>query len=495
MSKIKKNYIFSVIYQFLNIVVPLITTPYVSRVIGVSGIGYNSYVASIVNYFSIFIILGTYTYGQKEIGSNQNNKENYTKIFINILVLKIILGIIGILVYFLSIPLFDNNLRLLFLIRSMTLLANMLDVSWFFQGMENFQITATRQMAIRIIGACAVFAFVREPEHLFLYAGIDAGLALIGNISILPYLTRYIDIYNIKNNFNLKYRFNLFSHLNGTVSLFIPQIATSLYMSLDKSMIGYYFKDGIESGYYEQATKIHMMGLALIVALSTVLIPRIALLYTEKNIKEMNRILSNGITYILFIGSPLALGVSAIGFNFLPWFLGEQFIKSADILQITALLIFIMGITNFLGYGYMVATNQNQIYTISVTSGTIINFLINCILIPKFGALGAAVASLTSEIFVLFFQITYIQKTVKISTFFYQGKQYIFSAILMGIISTYLSQKLLPTLFNTIFIAFFGITSYIVLLLIFRDQYTRKILSIINNKVREKLCSNFLFKN
>lgn len=485
MSKIRINYIFSIMYQMLNIIVPLVTTPYVSRVLGVTGVGYNSYVASIVNYFSLFIILGTYTYGQREIGANQNNKIKYTTIFVNIVFLKIILGIIGIIAFLITIPLHDDKLKLLFLVRSLTLLANMIDVSWFFQGMENFQITATRQMLIRIIGAICVFTFVNSPEHLVLYAGIDAGLALIGNISVLPYLKKYISINDLKNNIKIKSNINLPFYFKGTVSLFIPQIATSLYMSLDKSMIGFFYKDGFESGYYEQATKIHTMGLALIVALTSVLIPRIALLYTKNNNKEMDDILSKGITYILFIGAPLAVGISAIGFNFLPWFLGEGFSKSSDILCITAFLILIMGLTNFWGYGYLVATAQNKIYTISVVGGTIINFLINCVLIPAAGAIGAASASVISEVCVLLFQMVYLKNRVKTFDYIYKGKQYIITAILMGVVVYFMSRNLTPTIMHTIIIAIVVVACYIAPLLVIRDKYLFSILDVVVSKVRK----------
>lgn len=486
MSKIRINYIFSIMYQMLNIVVPLVTTPYVSRVLGVSGVGYNSYVASIVNYFSLFIILGTYTYGQREIGANQNDQKEYTKIFVNIIALKAILGIIGIIVFFITIPLHDDKLKLLFLVRSLTLFANMLDVSWFFQGMENFQITATRQMIIRIIGAFSVFAFVNTPEHLVLYAGIDAGLALIGNISVLPYLKKYIDIKDAKSSFNFKSSINLPFYFKGSVSLFIPQIATSLYMSLDKSMLGYFYKDGLESGYYEQATKIHTMGLSLIVAMTSVLIPRIALLYTSNNKKEMDAILSKGITYILFVGTPLAVGVSAIGFNFLPWFLGEGFTKSANILCISAFLILIMGLTNFWGYGYLVATAQNKTYTISVVGGTIINLFLNSILIPTAGAIGAASASVISETCVLLFQMIYLKKTIRTFDYIYKGKQYVIFALLMGIVVSFMSRSLTPTIVHTMIVVIVGVVCYIAPLVIIRDKYLFSILDVVVSKVRKR---------
>ena len=487
MKNITKNYIFSILYQMLNIFLPLITTPYISRVLSVSGVGYNSYVSSVINYYSLFIILGTYTYGQREIGANQNCKEKYTEIFYNIFLLKIILGISVLAIYFITLPIYSENLRCLFIVRTLTLLANTIDTSWFFQGMENFQVTVTRQIIIRIAGTAGIFLFVKNENDLVIYALIDASLMILGNISILHYLKKYIDNFSLinlikKNTVHL----NIFIYFKGAVILFIPQIATSLYMSIDKSMIGWIFEDGIQSGYYEQATKIYLMGLAFIVALTGVLIPRLSLYYNEGNKIELSKSVEGAIKYIFFLGSPLACGISAIGFNLLPWFLGNEYIGSCSVLSITSFLILIMGLTNFMGYGYLIATCQQKTYTLTVTLGTIINIFFNSILIRTHGAAGAALASIGSEICVMILQVLYLNKQINIVKILLPNFKYLFFSMAMWSITLILSIILACTPVNTIFIIFIGITVYALLLTITRDKYFLFLLNGLKSRLSVK---------
>lgn len=481
MRNITRNYIFSILYQMLNIILPLITTPYVSRALGVSGVGHNSYVVSIVGYYSLFLILGTYTYGQKEIGAHQENKKEYTQLFVEIFLLKFFLGILVIIVYICTIPLYGNNLLCLFWIRILTLFANMIDISWFFQGMENFKITVTRQMFIRLAGVMGIFLFVKNENDLAIYALVDSLLALIGNISIFPYLGKYIDINSLKNNIkNIKLK--PFKHLKGTLGLFFPQIATSLYMSLDKSMIGYFYEDGFQGGYYEQATKIHMLGLSLVIALTNVLIPRLALYYEQKNDYELIKCSDNALSYIFFVGAPIAMGISAIAHNFLPWFMGVDYLGAADVLHISATLILVMGLTNFIGYGYLVATCKHGIYTVSVVVGTIINIFCNIVLIPKCGAIGAASASVASEVCVLIFQMVVVSKYLPISKIFIKNLRYVGLSFFMWIVVSYLGRVLSANFYNTVLLASVGVLIYAIPLLVIKDKYSCLVLDFLVRK-------------
>lgn len=487
MKQITKNYIFSILYQMLNIILPLITTPYVSRVLDVSGVGRNSYVLSIVNYYSLFVILGTYTYGQREIGASQKDKNRYTDVFCNIFLLKIILGIIVLGVYIATVPLYAGNLKPLFIVRILTLLANIIDTSWFFQGMENFKVTVTRQMCVRIFGAIGVFALVKNENDLVLYALIDSVLAFIGNISIIPYLRKYISLFSIVKKIGQnKITINLKKYFFGTMSLFFPQIATSLYMSIDKSMIGFFYRDGAEGGYYEQATKIYMMGLTVVIALTNVLIPRLSLYHQEADKDKASEILHNAITYIFFVGAPLATGISAIGFNLLPWFLGSNFNDACVILQVTSFLILVMGITNLLGYGYLVSMRQQNKYTSTVVFGTIFNICINYCLIPAFGAVGAAVASVFSELVVFVFQYIIVNRQIPLLEMFIENTKYLFYSIIMYSITLYMSKNMNASIKNTFIVIIVGVAAYISLLLVTKDKYLFKVVNILHNKIRGK---------
>lgn len=479
MKKVTVNYIFSIIFQLLNIILPLITTPYISRTLGVANIGYNSYITSIVNYFTLFAMLGTNIYGQREIGAHQNDKVQCSYIFFRVIIIKLIFGIAVSCIYALLTFYLFEDFFLLFIIRYFSLATVILDISWFFQGLENFKITVVRQIIVKIIAVSCIFLFVKSENDLSKYMLIDGGLAFVGTITIYSYLPKYLTKIKIKE-------INLFSDFKGMISLFIPQIATSLYAIIDKTMIGYYYSSGLESGYYEQAYKIEMIGICIVVALTNVLIPRLALYYQNKMKKELLATIKQAIDYIIFVGMPLSFGISSICYNVLPWFLGPGYEKSCDVLCVTAFLILIIGLTNFWGFAYLVATKQSKTYTKSVCLGTIINFCINLILIPKLAALGAAIASISSEIVVLLYQTKIINKQIDLKAI-YKGKiKYIFISILMWCIVSWLSKELESNIKNSIYIIAIGVGVYGGGLALMHDEYLFEII----NKTKKLLCKN-----
>ncbi len=462
-NRIKVNYIFSILYQLLTVILPIITTPYISRRLGVANVGYYSHVTSIVSYFMLFANLGTYTYGRREIGSYQKNREEYSKMFWNIFAAKIILGLI-VLTVFSVFVLIREDFQILLWIETFMILSQMFDISWFFQGLENYKITVTFQMAIKTLGVLSIFIFVKTPEDLSKYTFIMSFLAFAGAISIYPFVKKYVNKPLIE--FSLIWR-----HICGSFLLFIPQIAASLYMSIDKTMIGNFFEDGIQNGLYEQATKIDQLGLHVVIALTGVMIPRISLYFNENDMESIRSISTTALRYIMFIGCPLAFGISGIGYNVLPWFLGPGFEQSSDILQITAFIVIVMGITNFLGYGYLVATRQQKIYTITVFTGTIINVIVNSILIPRFGGIGAAMASLFSEMIVLILQIIILRNQLQLRYAFKGTYRYILLAAVMGVAVRLLSIRLSSSIIHSLVIVIISALIYIIPLAIIKDRH------------------------
>lgn len=469
MKKVIVNYIFSIMFQLLNILLPLITTPYIARTLGVANVGYNSYITSIVNYFTLFAMFGTNMYGQREIGSHQNDKEKYSQIFYKIIIIKIIIGLIVSVAYAIVSYVFFEDFLVLFLIRYFSLAAVIFDISWFFQGLENFKITVIRQMIVKILAVISIFIFVNKENDLWKYMLIDGGLTFLGTITIYSYLPKYL----VKVTINIK---TIRSDFKEMLSLFIPQIATSLYAIIDKSMIGMYYSDGIESGYYEQAYKIEMIGISIVVAFTNVLIPRLALFYETNKKRELYNTIKQAIDYIIFMGVPLAFGISAICKNVLPWFLGGGYDKSSVVLSITAFLILIMGLTNFWGFAYLVATKQSKIYTKSVFLGTGINIILNFILIKLYASIGAAIASVLSEIVVLIFQTIVVRKQIDLKEIFKGKIIYIIDGFIMWLIVSYLSRILSSKFINSILIAMIGALIYLVILVINKDKYLLSIL-------------------
>lgn len=228
---IKKNYLFNSSYQILALIVPLITTPYVSRVLGANGIGIYSYTFSIVSYFVLFSALGTSTYANRNLGIVRDNIEERTKFFWEIFSLRAILAMISLVVYFAYVIVLSEN-KLIAALQGIYLLDVMMDITWFFQGMENFKIIAIRNYVIKLVNVIFIFTVVRDESDLWWYVLGLAAWSLLANISMWIPLRKLIKSPSIKN-------IKPFKNISIIIQLFVPTIASQIYTMLDKSMIGW----------------------------------------------------------------------------------------------------------------------------------------------------------------------------------------------------------------------------------------------------------------
>ena len=267
-KSVTKNYIYNLAYQILIIILPVITTPYISRVLGVENIGIYSYTLSISAFFILFGSLGIALYGKREIAYMQKDKKRYTIAFWEILILRVITMSISLLIFGLTFARngeYQNYFKILIL----EIIANCIDISWFFQGLEEFKKTVIRNMIVKIVSVVCIFVFVKTREDLTKYFIIYVLSMLIGNGSLWLYLPRFLTKVKL-NELNVK------KHFKPTFSLFLPQIATEIYTILDRTMIGLIVNDKSEVGFYDQSQKIIKMLLTLITSLGTVMLPRIA---------------------------------------------------------------------------------------------------------------------------------------------------------------------------------------------------------------------------
>lgn len=246
-KKVIKNYLYNLGYQVLIILLPLVTTPYVSRVLGAKGIGTYGYTNSITQYFILFGCIGLNLYGQREIAYYQNDIQKRSKVFFELLLLRIITVSISIILYYFS---FCQNptYGYIFSIQIIDVVASMFDISWLYQGMEDFKKIVLRNTLVKICGLIIIFMFVKSPADLPIYVLSYSATLLLGNLSMWMYLPKFV------KKVSLKY-LNIQKHLKPTIVLFLPQIATSIYTMLDKTMIGALTNNTAEVGYYEQSQK------------------------------------------------------------------------------------------------------------------------------------------------------------------------------------------------------------------------------------------------
>ncbi|EMF0108224.1 polysaccharide biosynthesis C-terminal domain-containing protein, partial [Enterococcus hirae] len=364
--------------------------------------------------------------------------------------------------------------KIYYFYQSFFIIAAGFDISWFFMGIEDFRKTVLRNIFVKIASLIAVFIFVKTESDVGKYILVLSISTLMGNLTLWPYLHRFVS----RPDFT---KLDLWKHFFPSLTLFIPQIATQVYLVLNKTMLG--AMEGVKSaGYYENSDKIVKVILAIITATGTVMLPRVANTYAKGNKEKVYQYLVLSFDFVSSICIPMALGLAAIAPKFSIWFLGSDFAITGKIISILSLVIIFIGWSNVLGTQYLLPTNQTRYYTISVISGASINLIMNIPLIQIFGIYGAVISTVLSELTVTTVQLFFIKRTIKLSKLFTGKWKYFLSAALMFIVVRYM-HVMLPSglLFFTIE-AFLGILIYFLLLYLLKAPILNLAITIIRKR-------------
>ena len=462
---IKKNYFYNLMYQILLIISPIITTPYLSRVLQPEGIGIYSFTNSIVSYFILFATMGLSIYGQREISYVQNDKLKRSKIFWETKILTIINVFICLLIYLILISLYvDTQYLLIYFIWGISIFNVAVDVTWFFQGLEEFKKVVTRNCFIKILDIMYIFIFVKNKDDLIIYILGIVIFQILGNAILWLSLPKYIVIPKIKNIKPLR-------NIKIIISLFIPALAIQLYVVLDKIMLGCFSDSFIENGYYEQAMKISRLVLTIVISLGTVMVPRIGFLFGQKQYEKVIEYMYKSYKFVCFLGIPLCVGLISISDNLVPWFFGIEYVNVADILKISSLLIVFIGISNVTGVQYLIPTKRQRIFTYTVILGAIINIISNIIFIPKFYAMGAAISSVIAEGTIMIVQLIIIKREINFKIIIKNAKNYIVASFIMGFVLYIENRYMTSSMVNTFIMIVSGIFIYTILLVLLKDKF------------------------
>ena len=463
-KSISKNYIYNLFYQVLTIILPLITTPYLSRVLGAEPIGIYSYTLSIATYFILFGSLGVSLYGKREIAYLQNEPKKRSIVFWEIVLMKFITMSISLTIFGLTYAR-TGEYAVYYRILIIEIVSQMIDISWFFQGMEEFKKTVTRNSIVKIIFVVSIFIFIKSPADIYKYFFIITLANILGNFSLWLYLPKFLKKVKLKE-------LKIFRHLKATLVLFIPQIATQIYTVLDRTMIGEICEDKSEVGYYEQAQKIVKLLLTVVTSLGTVMAPRMANTFAQGDVEQLKRYLLKSFSFTFMLAFPAMAGISLIVKDFVPIFFGEGFDKVIILIQVISPIIVFIGMSNILGTQYLLPTKKQKEYTISVSCGAVINFVLNLILINVIDSIGASIATVVAEFLVAAIQVYYVRNVVKLSSIMKTVKNYLFATIVM--VTAVLAVNILLNLSGVISVVVqmtVGVLVYGICLLILRDEF------------------------
>lgn len=397
-DKLILNIIFNTLYQILCLITPLITAPYISRVLGAEGVGTSSYTTSLVTYFTIFSALGTAAYGMREIARLRQNKADYSKSFWEIELITIFSSLLCLLLWGVVIG-FYAEMRIYLLILSLNILASLLDIHWLYNGLEKFKYTISINSAVKIISVVAIFMFVKKPEDTAIYILIQSGATLLGNLSMWLFLPRVLTRVKI----NLK---NSKVHLKNTLAYFVPTIAVSIYTIVDKTMIGWFTQGKEENGFYEQATKlISFVKTISFIGIVGVISPRMSFLYKLEDQERIKKFFDLTLDIVLTLTIASSFGLFGVAQNFVPLFFGDGYDKTILLLRILCPIVIIIGMSNMMGMLYFTPSGNRMKSAVYLIIGSIINLILNLIMIPLINSVGAAIASVVAEfvITILFF--------------------------------------------------------------------------------------------
>ncbi|KRK33206.1 polysaccharide biosynthesis C-terminal domain-containing protein [Loigolactobacillus bifermentans] len=423
--KVIRNYLYNVSYQLLVLLAPLITVPYIARVIGPVGAGINAYTNSVESYFALIGSLGIALYGNREIAFHRDNLQERSRIFWEITLLQagtVTIALLGFLLFFLKIV---PHYQLFFLMQAIGLLAGVFDISWYFMGLEDFKKTVLRDAMVRILSIILIFLLVHRAADLWLYILILSGGSLLGNLSLWPYLPKLVRRVPLKE-------LRFWRHLGPAFILFIPTISMQLYIMVNKTML----KTMVSvkaAGYMDYSDRFINTAMVVVTSLSAVLLPHIANLFANNQIKAVHKSLYRSFQFITALAVPLMFGLAAIAPQFTIWFLTPRFSPTATLLMIQTPIILLIAWNNTLGKQYLLPVNRMRDYTLSIVCGAVINIIANYFCIKHFGTNGAAIATVLTEIFVTGYQIIVVRQQLDLRQMFHDFWKFMLSGAIMAL--------------------------------------------------------------
>ena len=473
MSSLKKNLAYNVAYQILVIILPLITAPYVSRVLGADGLGTYSYIFSIVTYFGLFGMLGIANHGNRSVALVRDNRQKVSEAFSNTYIIQLCTTVIALLLYFLFIYCWFSGDKTIAYIESIIVLSYVLDITWFFFGLEQFAVTVTRNAIIKIATVVAIFIFVRSREDLWIYALIMSCGMLFSQIYLWLRIRKYADF--CKPSWS-----QVKSNIKPVLMLFIPAIAYSIYKLLDKVMLGA-MSSMSQVGLFDNAEKIINIPSSLITAFGTVMMPRITVLLgtgDEHRISYLNKI---SVRYFTLLVVGAAFGLAGICNVLAPVYFGSEFVGSAPIIAGLGFNLIFVTWANVIRTQYLIPNKLDKPYVISSVIGALANLAVNIILIPKFAGIGAMIGTIIAEFTVFFVQLILVRRSFPMSQYL-QPVLFLFpiGMIMFAVvywIGAYMGNTIITLIIQILVGGFLYLSGSMVYLKVIHDEFFEKLTS------------------
>lgn len=421
--RVVKNYLYNVGYQVLAIIVPLITSYYVSRVLSPEGVGANAFTNSIIQYFMLLANIGIGYYGNREIAYVRDNKQKMAATFWEIQIVKTVMTVAAYLSFMVFMAFYSGNKTYMWA-QSINLLAVAFDISWLYQGLEDFKRTVLRNTFVKITSMIAIFIFIKSPKDVALYIIVLALSTLLGNLTLWPHAV------NNYGHVDRGTKLNPWRHFVPTVMMFVPQIATQLYVQLNRTMLGLMVNEKA-SGFYQYSDNLIKLILAFVTATGTVMLPHVANAFAQHDMEKVHKMLYKSFDFVSALAYPMMFGIAGVSLTLAPLYYSSKYAPVGPAMLIESIVILMIGWSNVIGTQYLLPVNRVKDFTTSVTVGAVVNIIMNFPLIHLWGLNGAMWSTVLSEISVTAYQLFVVRKSLDIKKMFAGSWKYLLSGIVM----------------------------------------------------------------
>ncbi len=468
-----KNYLYSLSYQLLTLILPLVTSPYLTRVLGKDNLGVFGYIQSITSYFVLFGCIGISLYGQREIAFVKKDPYRRTRTFYELCILRAFTLLFSAAVLYVAV-IRRSEFPLLYGLFAIELVTAAFDVSWFYQGMDNFRLQTIRNYAVKILYVILVFLFVKNENDLQTYMICYVTVNLLGNLSIWLGIKKYL----VPVGFHT---LTFWRHLGPTVLLFLPQIATSVYTQLDKTMIGL-ITDYSQVAIYDYSEKIVKLSLTVITSLNLVMLSRVTGMQAQGESKKAINAIRDSFRFSACLAIPIMFGLIAVTPMFVPWFYGDGWEGCIPVMIVLSPIVLFIGLSGVFGVQYLLPAKRMKAYTGSILTGTFSNLALNLLLIPRFQAVGAAISTVIAEFLVLLVQMILLRKEFGFSLILQTYKYWIAGAV-MGVAVYFAGSWMQRRMGGTLLQVLIGAALYSALLWILRDSFFLGLIQMVKDRL------------
>lgn len=423
---LKTNFIYNLSYQILAIILPLITGPYISRVLGSHNVGVYTFTQATAHYFFLFAMLGVSNYGNRTIAGIRDKKEEISKTFWEIYAFQFFMGVLVCLAYFIYCFFWVKQDVFVTFLQFFYVVSGCFSINWLMFGLEEFKITTIRNVVVRVGMAVLVFVFVKSRDDLPIYTAILSGGSLVSVLIIWPFALKHIPFH--KPTFK-----GIASHIKPNLILFWPVVAVSLYNIMDKIMLGT-MSDKDEVGFYTYAENIVQIPNTLILALDNIMLPRMSNLFATNKTKQAFELMHNVMMFAALASTAMAFGLAGVGPIFAPWFYGRSFERCGVLIVMLSPIIIFKGFAGALRTQYIIPKKRDKVYLISLTTGACVNLIINFLLIPRMQGVGAVIGTIGAEFSVAFLQFFMLRKEIKVKKYLTEGLAFCVIGLIMYVL-------------------------------------------------------------